>query len=100
HYHIFVGDLSPEIETQTLREAFAPFGGTLPVALGLETLSGLKSYTPGQPSFSLVEPTPAMGNSHRYPTTTTTTTTTTFAICTTTSATSIFHPPSLRSNVP
>ena len=26
HYHIFVGDLSPEIETQTLREAFAPFG--------------------------------------------------------------------------
>lgn len=26
HYHIFVGDLSPEIETQTLREAFSPFG--------------------------------------------------------------------------
>ncbi|XP_049530270.1 nucleolysin TIAR [Anopheles darlingi] len=26
HYHIFVGDLSPEIETETLREAFAPFG--------------------------------------------------------------------------
>jgi len=26
HYHIFVGDLSPEIETQTLREAFTPFG--------------------------------------------------------------------------
>ncbi|KAI1280587.1 Nucleolysin TIAR [Halotydeus destructor] len=26
HYHIFVGDLSPEIETQALREAFAPFG--------------------------------------------------------------------------
>jgi nucleolysin TIA-1/TIAR len=26
HFHIFVGDLSPEIETQTLREAFAPFG--------------------------------------------------------------------------
>ena len=26
HYHIFVGDLSPEIETQTLRDAFAPFG--------------------------------------------------------------------------
>ena len=26
HYHIFVGDLSPEIETQTLREAFAAFG--------------------------------------------------------------------------
>lgn len=26
HYHIFVGDLSPEIETQTLREAFLPFG--------------------------------------------------------------------------
>ncbi|MGU4680926.1 hypothetical protein MAY46_22290, partial [Escherichia coli] len=26
HYHIFVGDLSPEIETQQLREAFAPFG--------------------------------------------------------------------------
>lgn len=26
HYHIFVGDLSPEIETHTLREAFAPFG--------------------------------------------------------------------------
>ncbi len=26
HYHIFVGDLSPEIETQTLKEAFAPFG--------------------------------------------------------------------------
>lgn len=26
HYHIFVGDLSPEIETETLKEAFAPFG--------------------------------------------------------------------------
>ena len=26
HYHIFVGDLSPEIETQNLREAFTPFG--------------------------------------------------------------------------
>ena len=26
HYHIFVGDLSPEIETTTLREAFVPFG--------------------------------------------------------------------------
>lgn len=26
HYHIFVGDLSPEIDTQTLRDAFAPFG--------------------------------------------------------------------------
>ena len=26
HYHIFVGDLSPEIETQSLREAFLPFG--------------------------------------------------------------------------
>ncbi|XP_043233738.1 nucleolysin TIAR-like isoform X3 [Amphibalanus amphitrite] len=26
HFHIFVGDLSPEIETHTLRDAFAPFG--------------------------------------------------------------------------
>lgn len=26
HFHIFVGDLSPEIETQTLRDAFAAFG--------------------------------------------------------------------------
>ncbi|XP_014256009.1 nucleolysin TIA-1 isoform X2 [Cimex lectularius] len=26
HHHIFVGDLSPEIETHTLREAFAAFG--------------------------------------------------------------------------
>lgn len=26
HHHIFVGDLSPEIETESLREAFAPFG--------------------------------------------------------------------------
>uniref|UniRef100_A0A146LK12 Nucleolysin TIAR n=1 Tax=Lygus hesperus TaxID=30085 RepID=A0A146LK12_LYGHE len=26
HHHIFVGDLSPEIDTNTLREAFAPFG--------------------------------------------------------------------------
>lgn len=26
HHHIFVGDLSPEIEVETLREAFAPFG--------------------------------------------------------------------------
>ncbi|XP_057659940.1 nucleolysin TIAR isoform X1 [Diorhabda carinulata] len=26
HHHIFVGDLSPEIETQTLRDAFAAFG--------------------------------------------------------------------------
>ncbi|GFS72546.1 nucleolysin TIAR [Nephila pilipes] len=26
HHHIFVGDLSPEIETVQLREAFAPFG--------------------------------------------------------------------------
>ena len=27
HHHIFVGDLSPEIETETLRTAFAPFWG-------------------------------------------------------------------------
>lgn len=26
HHHIFVGDLSPEIDTDTLKEAFAPFG--------------------------------------------------------------------------
>ena len=26
HFHIFVGDLSPEIETQQLRDAFSPFG--------------------------------------------------------------------------
>jgi len=26
HFHIFVGDLAPEIEAQTLREAFAPHG--------------------------------------------------------------------------
>lgn len=26
HYHIFVGDLSPDIEQQQLREAFSPFG--------------------------------------------------------------------------
>ena len=26
HYHIFIGDLSPEIETQQLRDAFSPFG--------------------------------------------------------------------------
>lgn len=26
HHHIFVGDLSPEIDQETLREAFAPFG--------------------------------------------------------------------------
>jgi len=26
HYHIFVGDLAPEIDQQTLREAFAPHG--------------------------------------------------------------------------
>jgi len=26
HHHIFVGDLSPEIDTDTLRNAFAPFG--------------------------------------------------------------------------
>ena len=26
HHHIFVGDLSPEIDTETLRNAFAPFG--------------------------------------------------------------------------
>lgn len=26
HYHIFVGDLSPEIETKALKEAFSPFG--------------------------------------------------------------------------
>jgi len=26
HFHIFVGDLSPDIETHQLREAFAPFG--------------------------------------------------------------------------
>lgn len=26
HYHIFVGDLSPDIENHQLREAFAPFG--------------------------------------------------------------------------
>lgn len=26
HYHIFVGDLSPEIDTNQLKDAFAPFG--------------------------------------------------------------------------
>ena len=26
HHHIFIGDLSPEIDTDTLRNAFAPFG--------------------------------------------------------------------------
>jgi hypothetical protein len=26
HYHIFVGDLAPDIDQQTLRDAFAPFG--------------------------------------------------------------------------
>ncbi|XP_059088909.1 nucleolysin TIAR-like [Tigriopus californicus] len=26
HHHIFVGDLSPEVETEALRHAFAPFG--------------------------------------------------------------------------
>lgn len=26
HYHIFVGDLAPETDQQTLREAFAPYG--------------------------------------------------------------------------
>uniref|UniRef100_UPI00358E6C9B nucleolysin TIAR-like isoform X2 n=1 Tax=Myxine glutinosa TaxID=7769 RepID=UPI00358E6C9B len=26
HYHVFVGDLSPEISTDDLRQAFAPFG--------------------------------------------------------------------------
>lgn len=26
HFHIFVGDLAPDIDAQTLREAFAPFG--------------------------------------------------------------------------
>ena len=26
HFHIFVGDLSPDIEQQQLREAFQPFG--------------------------------------------------------------------------
>ncbi len=26
HHHIFVGDLSPEIDNETLRNAFAPFG--------------------------------------------------------------------------
>jgi hypothetical protein len=26
HFHIFVGDLAPEIDQNSLREAFAPFG--------------------------------------------------------------------------
>lgn len=26
HFHVFVGDLSPEIDNKGLREAFAPFG--------------------------------------------------------------------------
>jgi len=26
HFHVFVGDLSPEVENKTLRDAFAPFG--------------------------------------------------------------------------
>merc|ERR1712083_1011687 len=26
HHHIFIGDLSPEIDTDTLQNAFAPFG--------------------------------------------------------------------------
>jgi len=26
HFHVFVGDLSPEITTDDIRAAFAPFG--------------------------------------------------------------------------
>lgn len=26
HFHIFVGDLAPEVDQNTIREAFAPFG--------------------------------------------------------------------------
>jgi hypothetical protein len=26
HFHVFVGDISPDIESHQLREAFAPFG--------------------------------------------------------------------------
>ncbi|ESN91585.1 hypothetical protein HELRODRAFT_165639 [Helobdella robusta] len=28
HFHVFVGDLSPDVEPQHLQEAFAPFGET------------------------------------------------------------------------
>jgi len=38
HYHIFVGDLSPDVETHQLREAFAPFGQTTYVYLKLSSV--------------------------------------------------------------
>jgi RNA recognition motif-containing protein len=33
HYHVFVGDLSPDIDSHHLREAFAPFGAISYVVL-------------------------------------------------------------------
>uniref|UniRef100_A0A1I7WRJ3 RRM domain-containing protein n=1 Tax=Heterorhabditis bacteriophora TaxID=37862 RepID=A0A1I7WRJ3_HETBA len=26
HFHVFVGDLSPEVDNKSLKDAFAPFG--------------------------------------------------------------------------
>jgi len=40
HYHIFVGDLSPEIENETLRNAFSPFGELSDCKVVKDPLSG------------------------------------------------------------
>jgi len=42
HYHVFVGDLSPEIDNKMLREAFAPFGHISDVKV-IRDLQTLKS---------------------------------------------------------
>ncbi|VDP12173.1 unnamed protein product [Soboliphyme baturini] len=50
HFHVFVGDLSPEIDNKTLRDAFAPFGEISDVKV-IRDLQTLKSKGYGFVSF-------------------------------------------------
>ena len=44
HFHVFVGDLSPDIESHQLKEAFAPFGQISYVDISFCVNILLKSY--------------------------------------------------------
>uniref|UniRef100_A0A915IAS7 RRM domain-containing protein n=1 Tax=Romanomermis culicivorax TaxID=13658 RepID=A0A915IAS7_ROMCU len=50
HFHVFVGDLSPEIDNKTLKDAFAPFGEISDVKV-IRDLQTLKSKGYGFVSF-------------------------------------------------
>ncbi|KFD55761.1 hypothetical protein M514_03509 [Trichuris suis] len=50
HFHVFIGDLSPEIDNKTLRDAFAPYGEISDVKV-IRDLQTLKSKGYGFVSF-------------------------------------------------